>query len=197
VLLDPVGIRWLPTLALNELPPEIAGLGHAPQDLLERMTFRLLTLALRFGGERLGEAQRGHRLPDAVLRWDRGKAALLDCKAARDGYVMDADHELRFANYANALSEQLQAAGAALHYIVVVSSEFPGNVARHPHVARAASLRERAGVDLVYLRALDLARLALAVEASELSPAEREALGWASAFDRGLVTFSDLEALLP
>jgi hypothetical protein len=68
-LLDPVGIRWLPTLALNELPLELFSHDIAPQDLLERMTFRLLTSTFRFGGERHGEAARGERLPDSLITW--------------------------------------------------------------------------------------------------------------------------------
>jgi hypothetical protein len=48
-LLDPVGLRWLPVLALNEVPSELAGTGSPPQDLLERYAFRVLTATFRFG----------------------------------------------------------------------------------------------------------------------------------------------------
>ena len=92
--LDPVGIEWLPSLALNEVPPSLVEYGVDPQDSLERNAFRLLTSTFRFGGTRYGEAARGKRLPDAVLEWPDGSAtsALLDCKAASSGYLMDADH---------------------------------------------------------------------------------------------------------
>jgi hypothetical protein len=201
VLLDPVGIRWLPTLALNELPPDIVDLGKAPQDLLERMTFRLFTASLRFGGKRLGESERGQRLPDSLLTWPADSpvrhAAVVDCKAAGDGYTMTADHELRLAGYVDGARESVEATGHELRYIVVVSSEFPGSEgSRHPYRARNHALRERAGVTLVYLRAVDLARLALAIEASEMGPAAREALHWSDIFDRGLLGFEDLEELL-
>lgn len=100
-LLDPVGIQDLPPLALNELPPALVEYGIEPQDLLERKAFRLLTATFRFGGVRYGESARGKRLPDAVLDWPDGSAtsALLDCKAASSGYLMDSDHFLRFVNY--------------------------------------------------------------------------------------------------
>lgn len=60
-LLDPVGLRWLPSLALHELPTELASANIAPEDLFERVAFRLMTSALRFGGEGFGEAARGQR----------------------------------------------------------------------------------------------------------------------------------------
>lgn len=80
-LLDPVGLRWLPALALNELPVELAGRDLVPDALFERLAFRLLTSALRFGGMRYGEAARGQRLPDAVLAWPGAQRllALMDC----------------------------------------------------------------------------------------------------------------------
>ena len=104
-ILDPVGLRWLPSLALHELPGELAGADIAPEDLFERVAFRLMTSALRFGGERFGEATRGKRLPDAVLRWpaDGRPRALMDCKATTAGYTMDSDHFLRFVGYVDAL----------------------------------------------------------------------------------------------
>ncbi len=64
-LLDPVGLRWLPTAAVNELPTELAASGLAPQDLLERLAFRMFTAVFRFGGSATGEAARGERVPDA------------------------------------------------------------------------------------------------------------------------------------
>lgn len=83
-LLDPVGLRWLPALALNELPVELTGSALVPDAIFERLAFRLLTTALRFGGVRYGESARGQRLPDAVLTWPGPSRllALMDCKAA-------------------------------------------------------------------------------------------------------------------
>jgi hypothetical protein len=198
-LLDPVGLRWLPTLALNELPAELAGRDLAPDALFERLAFRQLTSTLRFGGTRYGEAARGQRLPDAVLSWGTAArvAALLDCKATADGYTMDSDHYLRFVGYVNLLREEIEAGGDELRYVLVLSSSFigiPG--ARHPFRARANALRQDTGLQLVYLRAEDLARTATSVESRALLPIEREALGWSSVFDHGIVTGDHLDTML-
>jgi hypothetical protein len=198
-LLDPVGLRWLPSLALHELPAELAGTGIAPEDLFERVAFRLMSSSLRFGGERFGEAARGQRLPDAVLRWpgSRRRVALMDCKATSSGYTMDSDHFLRFVDYVEVLREDVQRGGHELRYMLIVSSAFPGSAgARHPFQYRASALRERTGLQLVYLRAEDLARTATRIEALGLSPAAREQLDWATAFDRGLVEPDHLDAML-
>jgi hypothetical protein len=200
-LLDPVGIRWLPTLALNELPVELFSQSVSPQDLLERMTFRLLTATFRFGGERHGEAARGERLADSSLTWaaaaNERLAALVDCKAASEGYTMTSDHLLRFKGYVEAARPVLEEAGDELRYLVVVSSEFPGRAGdQHPFHGRAEELRETAGVELAYVRAVDLARLAAVVEGRELSPLRREQLDWRTALDNGLVTAEHLEAMV-
>jgi len=198
-LLDPVGLRWLPSLALNELPAELAGRDLIPDALFERMAFRLLTTTLRFGGIRYGEAARGQRLPDAVLSWPGAArlVAMMDCKATADGYMMDSDHYLRFTGYVSALREQLEADGDQLRYLIVLSSSFAGIPgARHPFHARASALLDDTGLSLVYLRAEDLARTAALAESCGLSPAEREALDWAAAFDHGLVDGSHLDAIV-
>jgi hypothetical protein len=198
-LLDPAGLRWLPTLALNELPAELAGRDLVPDALFERMAFRLMTNTLRCGGTRHGEAARGQRLPDAVLAWSTAPrlVALMDCKATADGYLMDSDHYLRFTGYVTTMREQLEADGAELRYLVVLSSSFTGTPGdRHPFHARAEALRGDTGLQLVYVRAEDLARTAASVEIRELSPAQREALDWASAFDHGIVTAGHLDTML-
>jgi hypothetical protein len=200
-LLDPVGIRWLPTLALNELPPELQSHDVPPQDLLERMTFRLVTATFRFGGERHGEAERGVRLPDSTLTWPAGAperiAALVDAKAAADGYTMTSDHMLRFLGYVENQLATLEEAGYELHYLIVVSSDFPGREGDgHPFHGRAEELRDKTGVALAYVRAVDLARLAAIVEGRGLSPLRRERLDWCAALDNGLVTAEHFDAMV-
>lgn len=200
-LIDSIGIRWLPTLALNELPPELFSAAVAPQDLLERMVFRLMTALFRFGGERAGEAERGVRVPDSTLIWPalapERLAALVDCKAAGDGYKMTSDHVLRFKGYIESSRSRISDLGADLRYLLVVSSEFPGRTGdRHRFAGRARELRDQTGVRLVYIRAVDLARIAAMIESIELSPSERERLDWRSVFDRGLVTPEDLEQMV-
>lgn len=198
-LLDPVGLRWLPSLALNELPAELAGRDLVPDAVFERMAFRLLTGALRFGGVRYGEASRGQRLPDAVLTWPEATrlVALMDCKATADGYTMDSDVYLRFTGYVSALRDELETNGAQLRYLIVLSSSFAGTPGtRHPFHSRAAALLKDTGLTLVYLRAEDLARTATMIESRGLSPAQREALDWATAFDHGMVDGTHLDAML-
>jgi hypothetical protein len=92
------------------------------------MTFRLFTSCPRFGGQRYGEAERGKRLPDAVLKASGidHYSILLDCKASAEGYMMDADHYLRFKGYIDALRGELDAEGYPIRYMLVVSSAFGG-----------------------------------------------------------------------
>jgi hypothetical protein len=201
-LLDPIGLRWLPTLALNELPPDLANVEIAPDKLFERVAFRLMTSSLRFGGERYGESAPGQRLPDATLLWPAASgsklAALFDAKAAGDGYTMTGDHLLRFCRYVETVKPNLEPGGYELAYLILLSSSFPGSDDdQHPFHGRARELADRVGIKLAYIRAIDLARLAVSVEARELSPVVRESLPWARAFDQGLVRESDLIQLLP
>lgn len=198
-LLDPMGLRWLPPLALNELPAELAGRDLVPDAVFERIAFRLLTSALRFGGVRYGESARGQRLPDAVLAFPGPTRllALLDCKATADGYLMDSDQYLRFTGYVAALRDQLEAGGDQLRYLIVLSSSFTGTPGpRHPFQTRAETFRADTGLGLVYLRAEDLARTATLVESRGLSPARREAFDWVSVLEHGLVASDHLEAML-
>jgi hypothetical protein len=199
--LDPVGIRWLPTLALNELPPDLRDGEVEPQDVLERIAFRLLTSVFRFGGERYGEAMRGQRLPDALLTFQRTDltfvGVLLDCKATASGYKMESDHELRFHHYVNTLSPELAERGIDLQFVAVLSSSFSGRSgSRHPFHQRNQRMQEKVGVRLSYLRAVDLARTAVSVMSNELSPAKREGLDWESVFGAGLITTPDLVAMI-
>ena len=198
-LVDLVGLRWLPILALNELPVELAGTEHAPEDLLERFAFRIFTGTFRFGGSRFGEAMRGERLADGLLTWPAGSgsrfAALLDCKAASGGYVMESDHVLRFQRYVADIRGGIEESGRDLRYVIVLSSSFPGRPSRHPFHGRARELR-KSGVELAYVRALDLAQLAVSVETLELPPEMREGLDWASILNEGLVLRESLMSML-
>jgi hypothetical protein len=200
-LVDPVGLRWLPPLALNELPPELTAHDMAPQDLFERVAFRLLTSTFRFGGQRHGEASRGERLPDSIVTWPAGAprrlAGLVDCKASADGYVMDSDQMLRFRGYIKGARPPLEERGFALDYLIVLSSAFPGRTGRrHPFHGRARELRETVDVKLAYVRAVDLARLALRVEGEGLDPQTRETFAWPTALENGLVTAEHLDAIV-
>lgn len=189
-LIDPIGIRWLPSLAFNELPPTLGDMEVEPQDLLEQKTFRLLTASLRFGGVRYGEARRGERLPDSVIDWSDEStiSAIVDCKAASSGYRMDADHFLRFRTYWERLGPEWQARGREIQYLVIVSSYFPGREGdRHPIHNRQQELLEETGLKLCYLTASDLAQVAAQLESEEVPLDVRAQIRWQHAFDQGLV----------
>jgi hypothetical protein len=195
VLLDPVGIQWLPSLALNELPPAFAGADVEPQDLFERKTFRLLTASFRLDGVRYGESARGKRLPDSVVHWTHGGAwysAMVDCKSASSGYQMDPDHLLRFEEYWEQLSTQLVESGRQLSHLIIVSSYFPGpSDGRHPYHGRAKQILERTGLGLTYIKAADLCLAAARIEADDLPLAARRLLPWSDILDAGLVSSAD------
>jgi len=98
--LDVLGLRWLPALALNKVPADLQPGGVAADALFEEAVYRVFTMVFRFSGKRLGSKAPGSRDPDALLG-DPAAAtasfhAMLDCKAARDGYRMSADDERRF-----------------------------------------------------------------------------------------------------
>lgn len=202
ITLDAVGIGWLPTLALGALPADICEIEQAPQEVLEHLAFRLLTSVFRFGGERLAGSQRASpRAPDALLHWPAGNpardAALVASVAAQDGYAMDGEDELLLGTCVEAVRARATEAGCELAFLIVLSSDFPGpRGRRHPYHPRAEALAHGAGVRLVYLRAVDLARLAVAVEGSEMAPGAREALPWSQVLSAGVVRFEDLERLL-
>ena len=189
-LIDPVGIEWLPSLALNELPPSLEGYEVEPQDLFERKSFRLLTATFRFGGTRYGESRRGQRLPDAVLDWPDGSttSALFDCKAASSGYRMTSDEFLRFRNYWETLAPQLSGNGQELKYLIVLSSYFPGQEGQsHPYRYRADQVFEETGLKLVYMTASDLAWAAARLEGDDTSLHRRCEFNWEELFENGLV----------
>lgn len=192
---DPLGIKWLATLALNRTPVELASADTEPERLLERVAFRLLTTVFRFGGERLGEAASGERAPDAVLVWPcrspNRASALLDCKAAGAGYNMSVDDERALVEYVGGFREPAEREGHAMGYVIILSAEFEGDFYR-----RQRAFKE-AGVELVYLRAADLARFALEIETLGLSPTQRELIDWARAFATGTPTLAELVAALP
>lgn len=195
-LVDPVGIQWLPSLALNEVPTSLVEHCVEPQDLFERKAFRLLTSTFLFRGVRHGESERGKRLPDAVLDWPDGSptSALLDCKSASSGYRMSADDVLRFIGYWENLSPSIQDEGQVLRYFIVLSSYFggiPGD--RHPYWSRAEEIQEKTGLQLVYLTASDLAWAAARLEIADVPLQKRRQLNWDRLLKKGLVNDEHFE----
>lgn len=182
---DQLGLRAVTILARNKLPPELEGVGEPPDEMFERLTFRLFTHVFRFGGSDLGARERGTRAPDALLECPRAChepfSAVLDCKASRDAWSMDADDETRLANYVDSHRGQL------LHgetpFLIVVSSAFAGGTTAFTN--RRAAIAARCGAQLVYLRAGLLVKAALALEEERASCEAREGLPWHSYLANG------------
>jgi hypothetical protein len=182
---DQLGIRALPVLARNKTPPGWTSVREPPDELFERLTFRLLTQVFRFGGTDLGATARMEREPDALLespaRATAPFSAVLDCKASRDGWSMDADDETRLINYVEARRAAL--AHSDEPFMIVVSSAFATGTTAYEK--RRDSVKDGCGARLVYWRASHLASAALAVEISRMSPADREQLPWEAYFAQG------------
>jgi len=183
--IDELGIRAIPILARNKMPPWWTSLATAPDELFERLTFRILTSVFRFGGTDLGATSRMEREPDAILEAPVGASApfsaILDCKASRDGWSMDADDETRLANYVDAHRAELGCPEEP--FLLIVSSAFSSGTTAYE--GRRHAIRERCGARLVYWQASHLTSAALAVERARVAPADRERLPWEAYFARG------------
>ena len=182
---DEAGIRALPVLARNKLPPSWDGAGQPPDELFERTAFRMLTQTFRFGGVDLGAKARAEREPDALLEAPVESpnpfSAILDCKAARDGWNMEADDETRLINYVTAHRDDLTHPDGP--FLIVLSSNFSSGTIAYTN--RQTKVLEECGARLVYWRAADLAASALAVEVVRMAPAVREELPWEAYLAQG------------
>lgn len=182
---DELGIRALPILARNKIPPAWTPMRQPPDELFERIAFRLLTQIFRFGGTDLGAIARAEREPDALLEAPAGSpapfSAVVDCKASRDGWSMSADDETRLVNYVTERRDDL--AWPDMPFLIVISSAFATGTAAFNN--RRQAVQEGCGARLVYWRAGQLAASALAVEDSRMAPAEREQLPWQAYLDQG------------
>jgi hypothetical protein len=106
---------------------------------------------------------------------------VLDCKASRDGFEMNADDETRLCGYVTAHRGDLLVGDEPL--IVVVSSDFRGRDARYEN--RRDNIARRCQARLVYWRVNHLVTGAQEVEGRRLDPAEREGLPWEAYFATG------------
>lgn len=189
---DVVGLRWLTTLSYNKLPWALRNTAASPDDWFERIFFRVATGPLRFKGQRLGTAGRGERVVDGLLLPSNQSLGILyDCKAARDGYTMIADHERRLVEYGKGAYE-MAGDSVKVGTVAVVSSFFPGQDGpRHPFYERQRAIKEQSGLDLAYVRAADIVALILHF-GEQNSTVGIDSIDWESALQQGLVTFSDL-----
>jgi hypothetical protein len=197
--LDAIGVRWLPWLGRNKIPPRLGPSRLIADVLLEEAAFRTFVMLYGFGGRRLRARAPGQALPDALL-YPPGTsaAALLDCKAARNGFRMSASDYRAICEYLGKLRPEVHRAGRSLDYVVVLSSWFSGsNDRRHPYYDRSRRLRREERVALVYLSVDDLTRFSLHVEEAELIPLARERIDWNAVFNAGRPDEKTLLGALP
>lgn len=110
---------------------------------------------------------------------------------------MDADHFLRFMNYWETLSTELEEEGRDLRYLIVLSSFFRGqDDGRHPYWNRAEQLQDKTGLQLAYVTASDLAWTAARIEQADRAPGQREAFDWHGLLSAGLVTSEHFDEAL-
>jgi hypothetical protein len=175
---DRLAIRALPVVARNKTPAGWGSPSEPPDELFERLTFRLLTHVFRWSGTDLGATARAEREPDALLESPGGStapfSAVLDCKASRDGWSMGADDETRFINYVTRHRNELEHSDDP--FLIIVSSAFATGAAAFEN--RQRTIADACGARLVYVRASQLTASALSVELTRTSPAERELLLW-------------------
>jgi hypothetical protein len=197
--LDAIGLRWLPWLSRNKVPPALAGRGVPADALFEEAAFRAFVMVFAFSGRRLGVRLPGTAAPDSLLFLpDRRTAALLDCKAARDAYRMSASDYRALREYLEAMRSEAAAAGRSLDFVVILSSRFSGaDDQRHPYFGRARQFRREASVGLAYVRADDLTRFALRLEESAATYLDREAIDWRAIFSDGRLTETTLMQHVP
>jgi hypothetical protein len=197
--LDSIGFRWLPWLGRNKVPPLLRQRATPADALLEEASFRTFVFVFAFSGERLGARFPGSARPDALLLLpDNRHAALLDCKAARDGYTMSRSDYRALREYVDVLKPELSRVGRTLKFVVILSSDFPGaSDRRHPYFRRAREFKTEADVELVYLRTDDVTRFALRLEESSATPIQRQRIDWVAIFEQGRPDEDALVARIP
>lgn len=183
--LDSFGLSWLPALSRNRLPWVLRDSTITADEWFERVTFRLATSVFRANGVRFGTASRGRRVGDALLWW-RGRLALLDCKAAQNGYKLGVDDERRLLDYARARYPGYGDSDT-VDCVVLVSSGFPTFEAdRQRFDNRRARFRD-AGSDLACVRADDLVDSALVLLGGDGDTRFVDSICWPRILADGLV----------
>src|SRR6266511_1162790 len=183
---DSVGLAWLPALSRNRLPWALRHSRVPADEWFERVTFRLATMVFRINGVRLGAANRGQRVGDALLWW-RGRLILLDCKAAQNGYRLEVDDERRLLEYARrsypgyVISERVEC-------VLLVSSGFPTFELDHGRFVDRRRRFVEVGSDLACIRADDLVDAALAVLSDTDDTRAIDNVAWDRILAQGLVT---------
>lgn len=179
--LDPCGLLWVRTLSLNKLPLELHGSTPTAAMWFETVIFRIATRLLGLRGWQLGAGAAGKREPDAYFACG-GTATLLDTKAARDGFVMDAKEELKLLSY---MRKKRRWHGAEIepNRMVIVSSSF-GTTLQYQNRATAFASE---GWTLSYVTADAVLELASRLAAHERGSEIAHVLDWNAILDAGEV----------
>jgi hypothetical protein len=184
------GLLWLRPLSRNRVPPALRRTGRPAHELFEGCFFLTMTTTFRASGVSWGTKKRGEPIPDGVLHLP-GVAipVLYDCKAAHDGYSMTYQDLRGFADYLQHPPEVGWTCPAdVVPRFLVISSEIHDGSRQASFKGRQKALdRKVPGARLTWMRAPDLVRFGLAIEAAEVLPAHREAIAWGALLDAGNV----------
>ena len=174
-------------------------LDRPAHELFERYFFLTMTTTFRATGTSWGTKKRGKPIPDGVLDLSQvGTPVLYDCKAAHNGYEMTYRDLTGFADYLRHPPEGgwNSHEGIVPHFLVI-SSQIQGGTRQASFQGRQRTLNQKVpGAKLTWMRAPDLVRFGLAIEAAEVAPADREGISWATLFDTGDVRWDVFQAEL-
>lgn len=187
---DTLGLSWLPALCRNRLPRSLRDSAIPANEWFEIAVFRLITRLFRIDGLRLGAATRGKRVGDALLWW-QGNLALLDCKAAQDGYRLEVDDERRLVEYAKQRQDGLPVDGQ-IRFVVLISSSFPVFDADRRRFRERRRAFTDVGSDLACIRADDLVDAALVLARNTDDTRSLSSLPWCRLLAEGIVARSSL-----
>jgi hypothetical protein len=162
----------LNALGHNDVP---AGLQGDADDLLEEFTKQCLQFATARRSRRYGRDRLFQPVPDAIVLGDL--FMLIDTKAYRNGFSIQADDIRRFASYVNDFNDRYKQVQQAVYSFIVVSGSFPQS--RDTLDARRGEFYAACSTQLTCLTARDLGRI---VGLLRKAPATRRLINWKRAF---------------
>jgi hypothetical protein len=182
------GLLWLRPLSRNRVPPALRWTGGPAHELFERCFFLTMTTTFRAYGNSWGTTKPGQPIPDGVLNFPGLYVPVLyDCKAANTSYTMTYRDLTGFVDYLRhpSVGEWRCPEGVTPRFLVI-SSEIHGGTRAASFTGRQKPLNQKVpGARLTWMRAPDLVRFGLAIEAAEVAPAHRESVCWAALLDAG------------
>jgi hypothetical protein len=193
------GLLWLRPLSRNRVPPALRWTGRPAHELFERCFFLAMTTTFRARGISWGTKERGKPIPDGVLNLLRMDTPVLyDCKAAKEGYTMTYRDLTGFADYLrNSSTGGWSCPKEIIPRFLVISSEIHGGTREASFEGRQKALAQKVpSARLTWMRAPDLVRFGLAIEAAEVAPTDREAICWKALLDAGDVRWDAFQAEL-